>query len=170
MYQVIQYFNYIMVILLLLLFESSSIDNMYQNHIVWSLVTKFYTNCSSTAEEICQQSQSILKYTQLVKMTVVVYPLPWPLLVGGVRCSRLWSTSQLLRPSGQQCSHSGGVCPQIQGRQCGAYVGAVDSSLVFPFTEKDDKKGIAKQKNKKAAGINDVSVEKTKEPMRWSLR
>ena len=24
-----------------------------------------------------------------------------PLLVGGVRCSRLWSTSQLLRPSGQ---------------------------------------------------------------------
>ena len=24
------------------------------------------------------------------------------------------------RPSGQQCSHSGGVCPQIQGRQCGA--------------------------------------------------
>ena len=43
---------------------------------------------------------------------VVVYPLPWPLLVGGVRCSRLWSTSQLLRPSGQQCSHSGGVCPQ----------------------------------------------------------
>ena len=28
-------------------------------------------------------------------------------------------------PSGQQCSHSGGVCPQIQGRQCGAYVGAI---------------------------------------------
>ena len=24
-------------------------------------------------------------------------------------------TSQLLRPSGQQCSHSGGVCPHIQG-------------------------------------------------------
>ena len=21
----------------------------------------------------------------------VVYPLPWPLVVGGVRCSRLWS-------------------------------------------------------------------------------
>ena len=52
-------------------------------------------------------------------LVVVVYPLPWPLLVGGVRCSRLWSTSQLLRPSGQQCSHSGGVCTQIQGRQCG---------------------------------------------------
>ena len=34
-------------------------------------------------------------------MCCVVYPLPWPLLVGGVRCSRLWSTSQLLRPSGQ---------------------------------------------------------------------
>ena len=62
-------------------------------------------------------------------MVVVVYPLPWPLLVGGVRCSRLWSTSQLLRPSGQQCSHSGGVCPQIQGRQCGAYVGAVEEMM-----------------------------------------
>ena len=60
---------------------------------------------------------------------VVVYPLPWPLLVGGVRCSRLWSTSQLLRPSGQQCSHSGGVCPQIQGRQCGAYVGEVEEMM-----------------------------------------
>ena len=60
-----------------------------------------------------------------VPVVVVVYPLPWPLLVGGVRCSRLWSTSQLLRPSGQQCSNSGGVCPQIQRRQCGAYVGAV---------------------------------------------
>ena len=62
-------------------------------------------------------------------LVVVVYPLPWPLLVGGVRCSRLWSTSQLLRPSGQQCSHSGGVCPQIQGRQCGAYVGAVEEMM-----------------------------------------
>ena len=58
---------------------------------------------------------------------VVVYPLP--LLVGGVRCSRLWSTSQLLRPSGQQCSHFGGVGPQIQGRQCGAYVGAVEDMM-----------------------------------------
>ena len=62
-------------------------------------------------------------------VVVVVYPLPWPLLVGGVRCSRLWFTSQLLRPSGQQCSHSGGVCPQIQGRQCGAYVGAVEEMM-----------------------------------------
>ena len=42
---------------------------------------------------------------------------------------RLWSNSQLLRPSGQQCSHSGGVCPQIQGRQCGAYVGAVEEMM-----------------------------------------
>ena len=33
------------------------------------------------------------------------------------------------RPSGQQCSHSGGVCPQIQGRQCGAYVGAVEEMM-----------------------------------------
>ena len=60
---------------------------------------------------------------------VVVYPLPWPLLVGGVWCSRLWSTSQILRPSGQQCNHYGGVCPQIQGWQCGAYVGAVEEMM-----------------------------------------
>ena len=33
------------------------------------------------------------------------------------------------QPSGQQCSHSGGVCPQIQGRQCGAYVGAVEEMM-----------------------------------------
>ena len=64
-----------------------------------------------------------------VVVVVVVYPLPWPLRVGGVRCSRLWSTSQLLRPSGQQCSHFGGVCPQIQGRQCGAYVVAVEEMM-----------------------------------------
>ena len=65
----------------------------------------------------------------LVLLLLLSTPLPWPLLVGGVRCSRLWSTSQLLRPSGQQCSHSGGVCPQIQGRQCGAYVGAVEEMM-----------------------------------------
>ena len=43
--------------------------------------------------------------------------LPTPMTLargGGVRCSRLWSTSHILRPSGQQCSHSGGICPQIQ--------------------------------------------------------
>ena len=42
-------------------------------------------------------------------------PTPMTLASGGVRCYRLWSTRQLLRPSGQQCSHSGGVCPQIRG-------------------------------------------------------
>ena len=56
-------------------------------------------------------------------------PTPMTLASGVVRCSRLWSTSQLLRPSGQQCSHSGGVCPQIQVRQCGAYVGAVEEMM-----------------------------------------
>ena len=38
----------------------------------------------------------------LVLKALVVYPLPWPLLVGGVRCSCLWSTIQFLRISGQQ--------------------------------------------------------------------
>ena len=64
---------------------------------------------------------------------VVVYPLPWPLLVGNDRSSHLWSTSQLLRPSGQQCSHSGGVYPQIQGWQCGAYKGAVEEMTCFVY-------------------------------------
>ena len=73
--------------------------------------------------------ESSIKVMKNPLAVVVVYPLPCPLLVGGVRCFRLWSTSQLLRPSGQQCSHSGGVCPQIQGRQCGAYVGAVEEMM-----------------------------------------
>ena len=50
--------------------------------------------------------------------------LPTPMTLvsgGGVPYSRLWFTSQLLRPYGQQYSHSGGVCPQLQGWQCGAY-------------------------------------------------
>ena len=40
----------------------------------------------------------------------------------GVRSSRLWSTSQIL-------GLSGGVCPPIQGRQCGAYVGAIEEMM-----------------------------------------
>ena len=57
-------------------------------------------------------SSSAISASTLSNHVVVVYTLPLPLLMGGVRCSRLWSTSQL---SGQQCNHSGGVCPQIQG-------------------------------------------------------
>ena len=45
------------------------------------------------------------------------------------------STSPLLRPSGQQCSHSGGVCPQIQGRQCRAYVGAVEEMMCVVYVD-----------------------------------
>ena len=62
-------------------------------------------------------------------LVVCCLPTPMTIASGGVRCSRLWSPSQLLRPSGQQCSHSGGVCPQIHGRQCGAYVGAVEEMM-----------------------------------------
>ena len=35
----------------------------------------------------------------------------------------------LLRPSGQQCNHSGSDCPQIQVRQCGACVDAVEEMM-----------------------------------------
>ena len=104
---------------------------------VWSLsplalvsVEHLTFPCSKFNPHILHHFSTSLFYKLIVFQTVVVvYPLPWPLLVGGVRCSRLWSTSQLLRPSGQQCSHSGGVCPQIQGRQCGAYVGAVEEMM-----------------------------------------
>ena len=47
----------------------------------------------------------------------------------GVRSSRIWSTSQLISPSGQQLHHSSGVCPQIQGWQCGENVGAVEEMV-----------------------------------------
>ena len=80
-----------------------------------------YFGCICFRSELC--------FLNCDAVVVVVYPLPWPLLVGGVRCSCLWSTSQLLRPSGQQCSHSDGVCPQIRGRQCGAYVAAVEEMM-----------------------------------------
>ena len=60
---------------------------------------------------------------------VAVNPLPWPLFVEGFRSSRLWFTSQLISPSGQQLHHSSGVCSQIQGWQCDAYMGAVEEMV-----------------------------------------
>ena len=58
-------------------------------------------------------------------------PTPMTLASGaGVRSSCLWSTSQLLRLSGQQLHHSSGqICLQIQGWHCGAYVGAVQEMV-----------------------------------------
>ena len=92
--------------------------------------TKSFREITDVADmNMLQNDLHLMEKWSKTWLVVVVYPLPWPLLVGGVRCSRLWSTSQLLRPSGQQCSHSGGVCPQIQGRQCGAYVGAVEEMM-----------------------------------------
>ena len=96
---------------------------------VWHILEKLVRNLVKSLQFYISDRRSRLCSVSHVRLGVVVYPLPWPLLVGGVRCSRLWSTSQLLRPSGQQCSHSGGVCPQIQGRQCGAYVGAVEEMM-----------------------------------------
>ena len=47
---------------------------------------------------------------------VVVNPLPWPLLVGGGELIFQIVVHQPVSPSiWQQCSYSGGVCPQIQG-------------------------------------------------------
>ena len=94
------------------------------------LFVNLYLTCLFTMIQSWLKESSLVQTSQNIGyVVVVVYPLPCPLLVGGVRCSRLWSTSQLLRPSGQQCSHSGGVCPQIQGCQCGAYVGAVEEMM-----------------------------------------
>ena len=47
------------------------------------------------------------------------------LVLGGVRSSHFLSINPYIPPSGQQLHHSSGVCPQIQGRPCGVYVGAV---------------------------------------------
>ena len=51
------------------------------------------------------------------------------LLVRRVLSSHLWSTSPLLRPSGQQFRHSGGVCTQIQG--CCMFVSCVHPVAVL---------------------------------------
>ena len=52
---------------------------------------------------------------------------------GGVRSSRLWSTSRLPGPSGQQFHYSGGVYSQIQGCQRGVYVGAVEEMMCVVY-------------------------------------
>ena len=58
-------------------------------------------------------------------------PTPMTLASGGVRSSRMWSTSQLLCPSGHQFRPSSGVCPDFQGWQCGAYVGKVEEMMML---------------------------------------
>ena len=67
----------------------------------------------------------------LNNVVVIVYTCLWPLLVGGVRSSCLWCTSQLFRPSDQQFRHSSGVCPKIQGWQRGVYI--YISSLSYTY-------------------------------------
>ena len=55
-------------------------------------------------------------------------PTPMTLASGGGE-SDIPACSPQASFSGQQCSHSGGVCPQIQGSQCGAYVGEVEEMM-----------------------------------------
>ena len=50
-------------------------------------------------------------HSKIYQASCCCLPTPMTHASGGVRCSRLWSTSQ--------CSHSDRVCPQIQGWQCG---------------------------------------------------
>ena len=38
-----------------------------------------------------------------------------------------------VHPSGQQCSHPGRICPQIQGSQCGMYVGEVEEMMFVVY-------------------------------------
>ena len=76
--------------------------------------------CGYTRKEICNRHlREIERIEPLDRFVtnVVVYPLPWHTLLvggGGDRSSCLWSTSQLLRPSGQQCRHSGGGGGSVQ--------------------------------------------------------
>ena len=98
-------------------------------------VSYLCNRCSRWVHSKCSGLQNAAEYRRIKDWVCsscsccCCLPTPMTLASGGVRCSRLWSTSQHLRPSGQQCSHSGGVCPQIQGRQCGAYVGAVEEMM-----------------------------------------
>ena len=100
--------------------------------IKWTLVKSVFTKSLWNRQCISYETLPITHKLILVKcvfmktlwdrvcisygtLVVVVYPLPWPLLVGGVRCSRLWSTSQLFRPSGQQCCLSTGSVHKSRG-------------------------------------------------------
>ena len=56
-------------------------------------------------------------------------PTPMNLASGGSPIFPLVVNQPALRPSGQQCTHSGWVRPQIQGWQCGVYVGAVEEMM-----------------------------------------
>ena len=78
---------------------------------------------------------SYLLYKTIIFSWLCCYCLPTPLTLvsGGVRSSRLWSTSQLLRISGQKFLHSSGACSQIRWRQRGVCVGAVEDGC----TEED---------------------------------
>ena len=67
-----------------------------------TLQAKAVTISMSKTITVCSLYLPPSENLNIVLLTVVVvYPLPWPLLVGGVRCSRLWSTSQLLWPAVQ---------------------------------------------------------------------
>ena len=77
----------------------------------------------------------ITRDSQIQLIVVVVYPLPWPLFMRGVRSSCFWSTSQLISPSGQQLHHSSEVCLQVQGGQCAAYVGVVEEIVCVVVAE-----------------------------------
>ena len=48
---------------------------------------------------------------------------------GGSQIIPPLATNQHISPSGQQLHHSSRDCPQIQGQQCGAYVGAVEEMV-----------------------------------------
>ena len=81
------------------------------------------TNCAeiSSSRTSCRLCH-VDPFINMLWLCCCCLPTPMALASGGVLCSRLWSTSQ-------QCGHPGGVCPQIQGRQCGAYVGAVEEMM-----------------------------------------
>ena len=64
------------------------------------------TNVGGGGEK-SRYEQATKSNNNMLNTHVVVYPLSWPVLVEWVRSSRLWSTKQLLRPSGQQCTHPG---------------------------------------------------------------
>ena len=78
--------------------------------------------CVASLQKESDCRQKLKWYNTRLKLKVFKFlkiccclPTPMTLASGGSPMFLLWSTSQLRRPSCQQCSHSGGVCLQIQG-------------------------------------------------------
>ena len=81
--------------------------------------------CDSHLDEKPFEENTAVTKSTKIQTTCCCLPTPMTLASGGVQCSRLWSTSRpspSIWPAVQSLRRG---LSTIQGRQCGAYVGAV---------------------------------------------